>query len=110
MPRKTDSKPSLAFDNAPSGSAIVPGTRTWVLYLVWLLGCVALFQGPLRSLFDVAAHNDSASHIFLIPLITGYLLRDLSLFWGELPRKTHGLPGPFCCLRCRFQMYCWIAL
>jgi exosortase len=70
---KTDSKPSLVIETHLT-SASVPGTKSWVLYLVWVLACVALFQSPLRSLLDLAAHNDNASHIFLIPLISGYLL------------------------------------
>jgi exosortase len=72
-PLKTSTKPSVAVQDAPLMGSL-PALRTWLLYLAWALFCVALFQQPLRSLFDLATHNDNASHIFLIPLISGYLL------------------------------------
>ena len=56
------------------GHAAVSQTRGWLRYLVWVLACVALFQAPLRSLFNLAAHSENFSHIFLIPLISVYLL------------------------------------
>jgi exosortase len=74
MSLNTDSKTSPSIEDVGLSHATGSGTRNWLLYLVWALVCVALFQAPLRSLFDLAAHNDNASHIFLIPLISGYLL------------------------------------
>ncbi|MGB8323213.1 MAG: exosortase/archaeosortase family protein [Candidatus Acidiferrum sp.] len=45
----------------------------WLIGSVWLLVSVLLFLTPLRALFALATHSDDASHILLIPFISGWL-------------------------------------
>jgi len=55
-------------------SRLNAGMMRWLAGLGWFLVCVAIFWQPLRSLFGLAVHSDDASHILLIPLISGWLL------------------------------------
>jgi exosortase len=59
---------------SPESSSPVRGLPVLLLGLAWTLVCVYLYREPLRSLIDLATHNDNASHIPLIPLISGWLL------------------------------------
>lgn len=89
-----NSNRSLAVKETSLASARLSPTRGWLVYLCWVLLCLSLFQAPLRSLFDLAAHSENFSHIFLIPLISIYLifldrerLRPANSidYWGALP-------------------------
>jgi exosortase len=42
----------------------------WLPYGLWILASVILFMHPLSAVIQAAAHNDDASHIFLIPFIS----------------------------------------
>lgn len=46
----------------------------WLYFLIWVLCCLGLFLRPLRDLGQLAWHDDTASHILLIPFISGWLL------------------------------------
>lgn len=43
----------------------------WLLYGLWIGASVILFLRPLGAVIHFAANNDDASHIFLIPFISG---------------------------------------
>jgi exosortase len=49
----------------------------WFLYSLWLLASGILFWRPLREVIAYSFHNDSASYILLIPLISA------SVIWFE---------------------------
>lgn len=49
-------------------------TKGWSIFAGWVMFCVVVFWKPLVSLIQFAAHNDDASHVFLIPFITAALL------------------------------------
>jgi exosortase len=70
----TESKSQFNLENESLTSTGDSLARRWLLYFVWVLVCMSLFQGPLRSIFNLAAHSENFSHIFLIPLISTYLL------------------------------------
>ncbi len=59
---------------APRWSATSPWFKPSVIALVWLLLLGLLYRAPLLSLANLATHDDNASHIFLIPLISAWLL------------------------------------
>jgi exosortase len=46
----------------------------WLLFGVWVLLSLALFWKPVYALIQLASHDDTASHIVLIPFISGWLL------------------------------------
>jgi exosortase len=59
---------------APQSSSPACGLRALLIGLAWVLVCSYLYRDPLQSLAHLAAHNDNASHIPLIPLLSGWLL------------------------------------
>jgi exosortase len=46
----------------------------WLSFLVWTALCCLFFSKPLVLLTNYSMNNDSASHIFLIPVIVAWLL------------------------------------
>lgn len=48
--------------------------KRWLLFGVWVLVSLVLFAKPLSSLVQLALHDDTASHILLIPFISAWLL------------------------------------
>jgi exosortase len=58
----------------PQSSSPAGRLRAFLIGLAWLLVCSYLYRNPLQSLAHLAAHNDNASHIPLIPLLSGWLL------------------------------------
>jgi len=46
----------------------------WLLFGVWVLLSLALFWKPVYALIQLASHDDTASHIVLIPFISAWLL------------------------------------
>jgi len=48
--------------------------RAWTILAAWAFFCVAVFWKPLAALFRFALHSDDASHVFLIPFVTAWLL------------------------------------
>ena len=53
---------------------ISPTSTRWTYFLVWVFCSMALFYRPLLDLFQLAWRDDTASHILLIPFISGWLL------------------------------------
>jgi exosortase len=50
------------------------GFNPWLLLGVWVLLSLALFWKPVYALIQLASHDDTASHIVLIPFISAWLL------------------------------------
>lgn len=48
--------------------------KRWVIYFLWVLLCGLVFWSPLYSLFQLADHDETASHILLIPFLTAWLV------------------------------------
>ena len=46
----------------------------WLLFGVWVLLSLALFWKPVYALIQLASHDDTASHIVLIPFVSAWLL------------------------------------
>jgi len=46
----------------------------WIYLLLWCAACMFLFWRPLRGLWHVGLQDENTSHVFLIPLITAWLL------------------------------------
>lgn len=46
----------------------------WTIFAGWVIVSIMVFGKPLAALFRFAANNDDASHVFLIPFITAWLL------------------------------------
>jgi exosortase len=46
----------------------------WLIFAAWALISLVLFAKPIYELFQLASHDETASHILLIPLITAWLL------------------------------------
>ena len=61
--------------------------KRWVIYFLWILLCAFVFSSPLYSLFQLADHDETASHILLIPFLTAWLI--------YTERKQLPEPGPF---------------
>jgi exosortase len=59
---------------APQNSSPARGLLALFIGLLWVLVCSYLYREPLRSLVHLATQNDNASHILLIPAISGWLL------------------------------------
>jgi exosortase len=59
---------------APQRSSPARGLPALLIGLAWVLVCAYFYRESLRSLVDLATHNDNTSHILLIPLISGWLL------------------------------------
>jgi exosortase len=49
-------------------------SKGWGILAGWVILCIVVFWKPLAALIHLAAHNDDASHVFLIPFITIWLL------------------------------------
>jgi exosortase len=59
----------------------------WLIFGVWVLLCFLLFWKPVYGLIQLASHDDTASHIVLIPFISAWLL--------YTERKKPQREGPF---------------
>jgi len=46
----------------------------WIYLLIWCLACMALFWRPLLRLWNIGLSDENVSHVFLIPLISIWLL------------------------------------
>ncbi|HET7106140.1 MAG TPA: exosortase/archaeosortase family protein [Candidatus Acidoferrum sp.] len=46
----------------------------WLIFAVWVLLALLLFAKPVYALFQLASHDETASHILLIPFVTAWLL------------------------------------
>ena len=49
-------------------------SKRWVFFGLWVILSVALFWKPVEALLRYSLGNDNASHIVLIPFISGWLL------------------------------------
>jgi len=49
-------------------------TKCWLIFGAWVLISLSLFAKPIYELFQLANHDETASHILLIPFITVWLL------------------------------------
>lgn len=67
MPPTTDSPIS-------SNSTQKPFDVRWIYFGLWTVTCLALFWLPLSTLWRTGLGDENTSHIFLIPLITVWLL------------------------------------
>jgi exosortase len=56
-----------------SSFIISPYSNPWLTFAGWVAICLVLFVKPVYELFQLASQDDTASHIFLIPLISGWL-------------------------------------
>lgn len=61
-------------------------SKKWLLLSSWILLCLLLFWKPLVALFHLATYDETASHILLIPFISGWLI--------YLERKQLNLASP----------------
>lgn len=50
-----------------------PSNR-WFIFCAWILLSILLFAKPIYELIQLASHDETASHILLIPFITAWLL------------------------------------
>ena len=50
------------------------GFNPWLIFGAWVLFSLLLFSKPVYALIQLASHDDTASHIVLIPFISGWLL------------------------------------
>jgi exosortase len=66
-------------------------TKRWAAYFLWTVLCAAIFWKPLTNLAHLAANDESASHILLIPMISAFLLY---LDAGQLETTWKGALGP----------------
>jgi exosortase len=48
--------------------------KLWSIYALFAVACIALFWRPVVALIQLSLSNEDASHILLIPLISGWLL------------------------------------
>ena len=46
----------------------------WLIFGAWVLISLLLFLKPVYGLFELANHDETASHILLVPFITLWLL------------------------------------
>lgn len=49
-------------------------SNRWLIFGTWVLLSLLLFAKPVYELFQLANHDETASHILLIPFITAWLL------------------------------------
>jgi len=76
-------------------SSLAQPARRWLAFALWLLIAVALLFRPILTLFQFALHNDDASHILLIPLVTTWLLfQDRSRIFSQISFSP-ALAAPF---------------
>src|SRR5882762_2900551 len=63
----------------------------WLIFGAWVLISLLLFAKPIYELFQLANHDETASHILLIPFITAWLL-----YTGRKQLQLEGAfsPGP----------------
>ncbi len=63
----------------------------WLIFGAWVLISLLLFAKPIYELFQLANHDETASHILLIPFITAWLL-----YTGRKQLHLEGAfsPGP----------------
>jgi exosortase len=84
-PKMNASSDSFLGAQTPRSSSSARGLPALLIGLAWVLVCSCLYREPLRSLAHLAAHNDDASHIPLIPLLSGWLLYiDRKRLFGSL--------------------------
>jgi hypothetical protein len=59
-------------------SSLIPdpprSLNRWLIFGAWVLISLLLFAKPVYGLFQLANHDETASHILLIPFITAWLL------------------------------------
>jgi exosortase len=48
--------------------------KRWLIYFFWVLLCALAFWSPLHALFQLADHDETASHILLVPFISAWLI------------------------------------
>lgn len=83
--------------------------KKWRMYLFWIVLCVLVFWKPVYALFQLAEHDETASHIILIPFIAAWLiyterkqlrLPDSLELWPSLFFLVPALLLTFLVLRC----------
>ena len=67
-------KPLFAQKDLSERPSLSRGLKPYLLALAWVLSLAYFYREALRSVFHFAAHNDNASHILLVPLISAWLL------------------------------------
>jgi exosortase len=67
-------KPLGMPDEDPQSSLRVGEFKPWIFAAVWLVALAFLYRGTLRTLGHLAVYDDNISHIFLIPVISAWLL------------------------------------
>jgi exosortase len=86
----------MAYEKNPAETialTAIPQTVStrWLLYGFWIAASLIVFLRPLGAVIHFAAHNDDASHIFLIPFISAGVI---CLDRGRIFRRTsYDFPG-----------------
>src|SRR5260370_3808123 len=95
-PADSKGKHDRKFNIESSGkdSFLTPDPRSlnrWLIFGAWVLISLVLFAKPVRELLQLANHDETASHILLIPFITAWLL-----YTGRKQLQLEGAfsPGP----------------
>jgi exosortase len=70
---------------ASLGAAPQANSSRWLYFGRWIAASSALFARPLAAVVHLAAHNDDASHIFLIPFISaGVIYFERQAIFGRI--------------------------
>lgn len=91
---------------------LLDARKRWLIFGVWTLLSCLLFAKPIRSLVQLASQDDTASHILLVPFISGWLLyleRKESLpngHFAPLPSMAFLVPSIFVALFSRGCVSC----
>ena len=59
---------------APFAPPPFHGLNPWLIYAAWVAICLSLFAAPIYALLQLARQDDTASHVILMPFISGWLL------------------------------------
>lgn len=86
--------------------------KLWLLYALFSLACLLLFWQPVETVAQLCLRNENASHIALIPLISGWLLLTDSrkLSPPDKPDFAASLSGFLPALLVAFLCWRWNAL
>jgi exosortase len=64
----------IAREALPLSATRPQNSFRWLLYGLWVMVSLVVFARPVGSVIRFALHNDDASHIFLIPLISAAIV------------------------------------
>ena len=71
-------EPQQELSSMEREASLIPspsrGLKPWLTYAAWIAICLSLFAGPVYALLQLARQDDTASHVIVIPFISGWLL------------------------------------